>query len=85
MADGWTTADLDTLRKSIRRDVRKVKYEDREEEYRTLRDMKALEREAEVALGLRTPGPIRRVGIANKGLGRGPETGWTENCGWWTP
>jgi len=83
MGAGWTQADLDSLRSAMRRGVRKVKYADREEEYRSLREMKALEREAEEELGQRSKGPNRRIAMGDKGLGRGAESYYPYGPDWY--
>ncbi|TQV85201.1 hypothetical protein FKG94_03150 [Exilibacterium tricleocarpae] len=53
----WTQKDLDDLEKAFKSGVLKVKYQDRETEYRSFEEMKALLEEARAQLSgkVRTP------------------------------
>lgn len=55
MADAYTLENLQALQAAIASGARKVKYGDRETEYRSLQDMLRIEKEMKQALGLTAP------------------------------
>lgn len=52
MADSYTVEDLTALQRAISLGVRKVKYKDRETEYRSLNEMLRIEARMKKALGI---------------------------------
>lgn len=66
----WTLTDLERLERAIRTGARKVKYEDKEVEYRSQADMQRLRREMQEELGITSgeAGSRRRYGKFSKGL-----------------
>lgn len=67
----YTQTDLDLLEKAIAQGARRVKYADKEVEYRDLNEMQDLRRIMRDELGLNGTNPARRLrkyGSFNKGL-----------------
>jgi hypothetical protein len=64
----WTTEAYEALKDAIQSGTRRVKYTDKEIEYRSLAEMRALLRDAEKALGLVKQSQMRTVATVSKGL-----------------
>lgn len=64
----WTTADYNTLCAAIASGARKVKYEDKEVEYRSLNEMLRIRKQMEAELGLNSGRPRRRMASFHKGV-----------------
>ena len=65
----YTQADLEAVEKAIASGTMRVKYQDKEVEYRSLTDLERIKATISDALGLNDEGPIPRVvGIYNSGL-----------------
>ncbi len=70
----YTIEQHDSLEASIASGERRVKYEDREVEYRSLKEMQAILRLMKAELGLESKAPQRTLLAFNKGHEqRGPE------------
>ena len=70
MADlttSWTTKDLEALEAAIAKGVQRVKYTDKEIEYRSLSDMLALRDRMKKELGFKVKPKAIKV-VHNKGL-----------------
>jgi len=67
---GWSSEDLAALEDAIKQGVRRVKYSDREVEYRSLPEMLQLRDMMKRELGQTKRGPLRYVAEFNKGLGK---------------
>lgn len=67
MAASWTQADVTALEEAIALGATKVKYADKEVQYRSLAEMMALRRRMAAELvGVRTS--RRRVGVVTRGF-----------------
>lgn len=66
MGINWTSEDLAKLEKAIAEGVRRVKYQDREIEYRSLKDMMATRDVIRECLGLKKKS-ARILGSHDKG------------------
>jgi len=73
----YTLAQYNSLIAAIAEGVRKVKYEDRETEYRSLSDMNRIRVQMEKALGLDDGKPKRKRMAHSKGLGGTPSSSST--------
>ena len=65
----WTQAEIDALREALKTGARKVKYEDREVEYQSLREIQRVIEQAERECGLAPKGRRFSLSSSNKGLG----------------
>lgn len=64
----WTTQDLEALNGAIKTGARKVKYADKEVEYRDLDEMLRIRKAIMDELGLNSPGRERVLATFNKGV-----------------
>jgi hypothetical protein len=65
----WTITDLSLLETAIAQGATRVKYADKEVEYRSLTDMLRLREQIKLELGITTKANNgRKIGIYNKGL-----------------
>lgn len=65
----WTINDLSILESAIAQGATRVKYADKEVEYRSLSDMFQLREQMKKELGVTDPADNgRRVGVYNKGI-----------------
>jgi hypothetical protein len=64
----WTTEEYNAIKAAYKSGVTKVKYADKETEYRSLADMKALIREAERYLGISDESKNRTFATTSKGF-----------------
>lgn len=64
----WTLDDLSNLNDAIKTGARKVKYADKEVEYRDLDEMLRIQKAMKDALGLNSPGRERVFASHSKGL-----------------
>lgn len=65
----WTTSDLEALEKAIASGTTRVKYSDREVNYRTLDEMLKIRDMMAKELGDKPAGPYRALAQFSKGLG----------------
>jgi len=64
----WTTDDLTALESAIKTGARKVKYADKEVEYRDLDEMERIRKLIKAELGINTPARERFFAKHSKGL-----------------
>lgn len=64
----WTEDDLTKLEAAIAEGARRVRYSDKEVEYRTLREMKEIRDDIRAELGLTDASKRRRYADFSKGL-----------------
>lgn len=64
----WTTEQLQAIEKALAEGVRRVKYQDKEVEYRSLEEMMTLRDAMRRDLGLVPSGSFRTVGVYSSGL-----------------
>ena len=64
----WTQDDLTKLEAAIAEGARRVRYSDKEVEYRTLREMKEIRDDIRAELGLTDASNRRRYADFSKGL-----------------
>lgn len=68
MSTTWTLEDLEKLEKAMAEGALRVKYKDKEVEYRSLREMERLRDQMRNALGLKKNKTVRVSAIHDKGL-----------------
>lgn len=68
MSTSWTEEDLEKLEKAMAEGALRVKYKDKEVEYRSYNDMNKLRDQMRSALGLKTSRTVRVSAKHDKGL-----------------